>query len=139
VFLLHKNSSLAFSPVGRKSEDMEKVKKNFKGGRPAKIIKRDILIGVRFNKPEHFIVRHKSSKAGLSYSRYLREMGIKGEVKARLSEEDSHDVRKLIGMSNNLNQLTKLAHQEGLLKALLYFENYRNQFDELLKRLNRDK
>ena len=139
MFLLHKNSSLAFSPVGRKSEDMEKVKKHFKAGRPAKKIKRDILIGVRFNKLEEYTVRQKSAKAGLSYSRYLREMGIKGEVKARLSEEDRHIVLKLIGMSNNLNQLTKLAHQEGLLKTLLYFENYRNQFDELLNQLNRDK
>jgi DNA-binding phage protein len=52
-----------------------------------------------------------------------------------MSEEDRHFVRQLVGMANNLNQLTKLAHQQGIMRALLYFENYRNQFDELLKAL----
>jgi len=112
---------------------MEKKRRPWKGGRPAKIIKRKLVIGVR-----HFIVKQKAEKAGLSFSRYLREMGIKGEVKKRLTEEDRQIVLHIIGMSNNLNQLTKLAHQQGLLSVILLFENYRSKLDGLLNHVKHD-
>jgi hypothetical protein len=38
-------------------------------------------------------------------------------------------------MSNNLNQLTKACHQEGLLQAMVYFESYRNRVDQILEKL----
>jgi len=117
---------------------MEKKRRPWKGGRPAKIIKRKLVIGVRLTTEEHFIVKQKAEKAGLSFSRYLREMGIKGEVKKRLTEEDRQIVLHIIGMSNNLNQLTKLAHQQGLLSVILLFENYRSKLDGLLNHVKHD-
>ena len=62
--------------------------------------------------------------------------GNNGHIKPRLNEEESRFVRQLIGMANNLNQVAKCCHEEGVLKAMLYFENYRNQMDDLLKKLN---
>ena len=104
-------------------------------GRPRKEVKKNIVTGTRFSKIEHYVVRQKAIKSGLKPSEYIRQMAITGQVKARMSEEERHFVRQLIGMANNLNQLTKQAHQQGLLTALMHFEDYRNEIDGLLKSL----
>ena len=65
---------------------------------------------------------------------YIRQMAINGKITPRMNEEERQFVRQLVGMANNLNQLTKKAHQEGLLTAVLMFEKYRNLVDELLKK-----
>ncbi|MGI8634409.1 MAG: plasmid mobilization protein [Segetibacter sp.] len=90
------------------------------GGRPKQAIKKDTVTGVRFSKLEYFVVKQKASRAGLGITVYIRQMAIHGQVVALMSEEEKHFVRELAGMSNNINQLTKKAHQEGLLKALLF-------------------
>ncbi len=116
---------------------MEAVReKRKKAGRPAKIIKREVRTAVRFSKTEYFIIRQKALKAGVKPSAFIRQIAIIGEITMRLNEEERQFVRQLIGMSNNLNQLTKNSYTEGMLKAMLYFEAYRNQFDLLLKKLN---
>lgn len=118
---------------------METVRENKKpGGRPAKSIKKDIRTAIRFSKTEYFIVRQKAAKAGIKVSGYIRQIAIAGMVTNRLSEEERQFVRQLIGMSNNLNQLAKNSHQEGMLKTMFYFESFRNQIDSLLKKLNHD-
>ena len=106
------------------------------GGRPKKTIKRESATGVRFTKAEYFIINQKAIKAGMRVTSYIREIALNGNVMARTSEEERHFIRQLIGISNNLNQLTKKAHQEGLLTAVLHFEKYRNIIDELLQQLN---
>ena len=116
---------------------METVRETKKGsGRPVKTIKKDIRTAVRFSKLEYFVVRQKAERAGIKVSAYLRQTAIASAVINRLSEEERQFVRQLIGMSNNLNQLTKNSHQEGMLKTMLYFERFRNQIDVLLKKLN---
>src|SRR5882724_886958 len=109
--------------------------KKRKGGRPAKDVKKGIKKSVRYDKGEYFIVRHKASKAGLNVSAYIRQITINGEVKNRLSDEERQFVRQLIGMANNINQIAKACHDEGLLKAALYFETYRDRIDKVLKQL----
>ncbi len=88
-------------------------------------------------KIEYYVVKQKASKAGLGITVYIREMALHGEVIARMSEEERQFVREIVGMSNNINQMAKKAHQEGLLKALLFFESYRTQLNELLQRVKR--
>ncbi len=106
---------------------METVReKRKKAGRPAKIIKREVRTAVRFSKTEYFIIRQKASKAGLKPSAFIRQIAINGEVMTWLNEEERQFVRQLISMSTNLNQLTKNSHSEGMLKAMLHFEAYRN-------------
>jgi succinylglutamate desuccinylase len=118
---------------------MERGRENkMQGGRPAKSIKKDIRTAIRFSKTEYFIVRQKALKAGLKVSAYVRQLAIEGLVSNRLSEEERHFVRQLIGVSNNLNQLAKNSHQEGMLKTMFYFESFRDQIDSLLKKLNHD-
>jgi hypothetical protein len=109
---------------------MEAVKKKTKQAeRPAKIIKKEIRAAVRFSKKEHFVIRHKAAKAGMKVSAYVRQIAINGAVTTRLSEEEGHFVRQLIGMSNNINQLPKNSHSERMLNTMLYFGTCRNQFE----------
>jgi hypothetical protein len=86
-----------------------------KGGRPVKKIKREKIIMVRLSKTEHFIIEGKASKAGLKISDWFRQSAKAATVSPRFSPEDLKVFRMLAGMANNLNQLTKLSHEQGLL------------------------
>lgn len=115
---------------------METVKENQKRpGRPVKSVRKEIRTTIRFTRPEYFVIKEKAVKAGIKPSVYLRQLGINGGIISRLTAEERQFVRPLIGMANNLNQLAKACHQEGVLRAMLYFENYRKQLDEILKKL----
>ena len=108
-------------------------------GRPTKPIKKEVRAAIRFTKAEYFIIKEKAATAGVKPSFFIRQTAIHAMVKSRLTEEERHFVRQLIGMSNNLNQLVKSCHQEGVFKAMVYFENYRKSIDELLKNLRNAK
>jgi predicted DNA binding CopG/RHH family protein len=140
---------LLFAPVGRKKEPaagrgktaskttiMTTVKERKKrAGRPAKTVKKDVRAAVRFTRPEYFILKEKAAKAGMTPSSYIRQIAIHALVSTRLTDEERHFVRQLIGMANNLNQLAKCCHQEGALKAMIYFRDFLKQLDALLKKL----
>ena len=115
---------------------METVKlRNKKGGRPQKPVTRERTTGIRFSKAEHFIVQEKAKKAGLRLTTYIRQAAIEARVQTRLTEEELLFVRQLIGFSGNINQIAKACHEEGMLRAMRYFEQYRIQIDQLLKNL----
>lgn len=117
---------------------MEEIKqKKIKGGRPEKQVKRQQMVCVRFTKTERFIVAQKAEKAKLTLSNYIRESALHASVKAKLSEEERHFFRQFTGLANNINQMAKLAHQEGLFSALFRFENDLKQIDNALKRFKR--
>lgn len=109
--------------------------KRKKAGRPAKEVKKEIKVCIRYSRQDHFIVREKAANSGLKVSAYIRKVSIETRILPRLTEEERAMVKHLIGMSNNLNQLTKACHQEGILAAMLYFESYRNEVDDILKKL----
>jgi hypothetical protein len=111
-----------------------KVRKK-KGGRPKKTVVRERTTGIRFSKTEHFIVQEKARKAGLRLTTYIRQTAIVAQVQTRLTEEERMFVRQLIGFSNNVNQIAKACHYEGVLRAMGYFDRLKNQIDQLLKNL----
>jgi glutamate formiminotransferase len=90
----------------------EESQTKHKGGRPKMPVKKESATGVRFTKSEYFIIKHKAQKAGLK-------------------------VRQLVGISNNLNQLTKKAHQAGIQTIKINLEQYTNTIDELLLQLKK--
>ncbi len=100
-------------------------------------VKKESATGVRFTKSEYFIVKHKAEKAGLKISAYIRQMAINGRVMQRLNEEERQFVRQLVGFSNNLNQLTKKAHQAGIDSIKINLEAYANTINELFLQLKR--
>jgi len=116
----------------------ETIKIKQKNGRPKKAVKKEIVRSIRFSKTEYFIAKQNASKSGLKITTYVRQMALQGKIISRLSDEERQFVRQLIGMANNLNQLTKKGHQEGFLTAVLMFEKYKNLMEELLEKLKRD-
>jgi hypothetical protein len=119
-----------------KEEVMETVKATTKAkGRPPKDIRKERRLTIRFSQAEFFVLRDKADRAGMPPSVYLRQLGLTGRVIPRLSGEERQFIRQLIGMANNINQLAKACHREGVLSAMVYFENYRSALDTLLAKL----
>ena len=115
---------------------METVRmKKKKGGRPTKKLKRELRITARFSKLEHYILQQKAGKAGINVSEFLRQAAITVKVTARLTEEERHIIRQLIGMANNLNQMAKVANREGMGSIRLLLESCLQQVHGLLNKL----
>jgi hypothetical protein len=117
---------------------MEKKKVYSSGANPCKKVKRNFSIQLNVTAMEQFVLKEKAAKTGLSLSRYLREIGIKADLKMRLSEEENNKLNGLIGMSNNLNQLSRLAQQEGFLKISSLLVDLRDKIDRFLNHIERD-
>jgi hypothetical protein len=118
-------------------ETLEKPKK-YKGGRPVKRIKRSNDIRVRLTNTELLLIKHKAKEARMTVSEWFRQAAKQAKVVARLSPEDLVYLRMLTGMANNLNQVTHLAHKEGLLSVLKRCRDILFEIDETLKKLNAD-
>ena len=139
VFLLHKNCFACFfsrwSIKNTKDMANEEAYDRHPGGRPKKPVKKESATGVRFSKSEYFIVKQKALKGGLKVTAYIRQMAVEGKVDAAMGEEERQSVRQLAGMANNLNQLAKKAHEEGLMKAMLLFSGFIEKLDQELKKI----
>ena len=87
-----------------------------KGGRPAKGLseKRKYRITVKMATGEYYALKSKARKAGVSASEMVRQAVDGCVVRERLTIEQADFIRKLCGMANNLDQLTRRAHREGL-------------------------
>src|SRR6266700_4960681 len=110
---------------------MMEGKKRKRGGCPKQDEKRESATGIRFTKSEYFKLKEKADKAGIGITTYIRKVALEGKVIARTNEEERHFYRQLSGISENLNQLTKKAHQEGILIAVFLFEKYRDKLERL--------
>jgi len=87
-------------------------------------------IVIRVNDKEQKDIEENAQKLGLSISDYGRQLMLKGSVLSvqkndTENESTGIDRRTLIGLANNLNQLTRFAHErkelpdiESLLKDL---------------------
>lgn len=118
-----------------KNEQPQTAKKH-KGGRPEKVIKKDNILVVRMTQTERMLIVGKASEAGMKPAEWFRKAAKTAKVIARFKPEDAAILRMLTGMANNLNQLTKLAHQEGLLSIQRKCRELINEIDETLKYLN---
>ena len=72
-------------------------------------------ITVKFSKIDYEILRTRSRKANRRLAEYIRESALKSEVVQPRIEADLKEYRTLVGMANNLNQLTKMAHQDSII------------------------
>jgi hypothetical protein len=110
-------------------------KKKRKAGRPAQIVKKEINASVRFSRAEYFIVKEKAASCGFSVSNYIRRASIYTKITPRLTKEEQHFVRQLVGMTNNMNQMAKACHREGLFESMVYFKNQLQQLNAIIKKL----
>ncbi|WAC11473.1 plasmid mobilization protein [Dyadobacter pollutisoli] len=121
-----------------KTEIKDKKPYNPKGGRPPKKIKRQSQLVVRLTETERFLIEEKAKDAGMKPSSWFRLAAKKAKVLARLKPDDLRHFRTLQGMANNLNQLTHLAHKEGLIFIRQSCKELLLQIDVILKELSRD-
>lgn len=84
------------------------------GGRPAVENKKKFRINVRFDETEYRKVIHNAQVAGMTKSEWVRKSSILRKITPRFTEEQIKFLRSITGATNNLNQLTKRAHQVGL-------------------------
>ena len=108
-------------------------------GRPKKARKQEKHIGYAVTMAQFFIIQQKAAKANVNLSDYMRQTAVYGYVKARWTAEERQMIKKLIGMSGDINRLVDLAKTEGASGAALFFSNYRNAIDEIIKKLCHDR
>ena len=72
-------------------------------------------VTVKFSKIDYETLRTKSRKANRRLAEYIRESALQSEVVQPRTEADLKEYRTLVGMANNLNQLTKMAHQDSII------------------------
>ena len=77
-------------------------------------------VTVKFSKPSYEALRLRARKANRKLAEYIRESALSGEVVSGHNAETVAIAKNLIGMANNLNQLTKLSHQRGFHETHVY-------------------
>ena len=103
-----------------------------KGGRPksAKGKARTKTISTRLTLAEWKAIMKRITDVGKKPSHFLRELLLHGKVVAARTQDDRRQIRMLEGGCNNLNQLAKLAHQQG-------FSLLRGKIMDLLDKFNK--
>lgn len=70
--------------------------------------------------PSYEALKLRARKANRKLAEYIRESALNGEVVSGHNAETVAIAKNLIGMANNLNQLTKLSHQRGFHETHVY-------------------
>lgn len=108
-----------------------------KGGRPksAKGKARTKTISTRLTLAEWKAVMKRMADAGKKPSHFLRELLLHGKVEAARTQEDRRQIRMLEGGCNNLNQLAKLAHQQGFFLLKGKITDLLGEFNKIIERI----
>lgn len=90
---------------------------------------------IRVNDKEHQEIESRAEKLGLSISEYGRQLMLKGAVLSAEKKDSIQggggiDRRTIIGLANNLNQLTRLANQR---KELPQIESLLRDIEKIIK------
>lgn len=120
------------------AKEKETGGKKCKRGRPKKAITRSGSLVVRMTPTERLVVAGKARNAGMRISDWFRRAAKVAVIKPRLSKEETGYLRTLSGMANNLNQLTKLAHTNGLVSLMADLRRVLTTVEVLMERIGRD-
>jgi hypothetical protein len=107
-----------------------------KGGAPKKRVKRELIIRIRMTATERFFIDNKAKTAGMRSSSWIRAAAKSAKIVPRLTDDERRILWMLAELANNLNQLTKLAHQRGLLTIVRDCNKILNEIDITLKHIN---
>ena len=117
------------------------MKKNIKGGRPrlGKVRRKDKAVTVRYGSLEYDIVCYRARQAGYRrLAEYVRQASVHAEVKQNIIQRHNDAFRDMAGLCNNLNQLTKLAHAQGLSAIEVTIAELLPQIKTLINKLIKD-
>ena len=86
-----------------------------KGERPptGRVRKLSKSVTVKFSKPSYEALKLRARKANRKLAEYIRESALNGEVVSGHNTETVAIAKNLIGMANNLNQLTRAMVELG--------------------------
>jgi hypothetical protein len=99
-------------------------------------LKRSRRLTLNLRAAEYERLEGKANEAGVAMAVYVRRVSLEGKVIARMGQEDRELFRGVIGVSNTLDGLYKLARSEGVEAAIRVFARARDAVDGLLKNLN---
>lgn len=90
---------------------------------------------IRVTESEKKIIENNSKNLGLEVSNYGRQLMINGFVFSVIKQEntieENFDRRTLIGLANNLNQLTRYTHQTNRIPKL---EKLLDKIEKIIER-----
>jgi len=109
-----------------------------KGGAPKKRVRREVILRIRMTATDRFYINSKAKDAGMKASSWIRAAARNAKIVPRLTADERRILWMLAELSNNFNQLIKLAHQLGLLRVVRQCEQVIKEIDETFKKLNRD-
>ena len=90
-------------------------------------------VTVKFSKIDYETLRTRSRKANRRLAEYIRESALQSEVVQPRTEADLKEYRTLVGMANNLNQLTKMAHQDGFIYLYSPIDNLLGEITDVIR------
>ena len=90
-------------------------------------------VTVKFSKIDYETLRTRSRKANRRLAEYIRESALKSEVVQPRTEADMKEYRTLVGLANNLNQLAKLSHQEGIYYTSLQLDRLLVEISDIVR------
>ena len=89
----------------------------------------------RLKEAEWKNVMKRIADAGKKPSHFLRELLLQGKVTAARTQEDRKQIRMLEGGCNNLNQLAKMAHQQGFPRTKGKITALLDEFNKIIARI----
>ena len=110
------------------------------GGRPTVAEARRLskAVTVKFSKKDYEILKVRSRKAKKRLAEYVRESALHTEFFQSPTEAETRDYRMLAGMANNLNQLTKMAHQDGIIYLYSPLDNLLGEITDAVRTYRQD-
>ena len=116
--------------IATRNQDKKKSK-----GRPTVADARRLskAVTVKFSKIDYEILRTRSRKANRRLAEYIRESALQSEVVQPRTEADLKEYRTLVGMANNLNQLARLSHQEGIYYTSLQLDRLLAEISDIVR------
>lgn len=110
------------------------------GGRPTVADSKRLskAVTVKFSKKDYEILRTRSRKANRRMAEYIRESALQSEVVQPRTEVDMKAYRTLVGMANNLNQLTKMAHQDGIIYLYSPLDSLLGEIAKTIRKYKQD-
>ena len=118
--------------------EQDGTKPKSKGGRPKKAGRKSTVLVVRMTPAERAVIENKASEARVKTAEWIRMAAINAVIKARFTKEEIGLLRSLAGLNNNLNQLTRLAHQEGITSVIINIRTLLKEISVYLDKLKSD-
>jgi hypothetical protein len=107
-----------------------------KSGAPKKKVRRESIMRIRMTATERFHIDSKAKAAGMRPSTWIRAAARSAKIVPRLTAEEGRILWMLAGLANNFNQVTKRAHQLGLLKVIRECDSLLKEIALIFKKLN---